>query len=307
MARHSSTIDAIHVPWMPGMAGRAYIHCVGHVGAGVEPPAFPVPDADWNTYREKFRGFVDGGIDRGGHIFEEGKYAMYMLTGDRDILEAGQFSAEAQAEYLTPDFDFRIERAAGWPLINAVAAYEATADPFFLNAARIYIQRILEKQDPSHGGWMLPQDPNECDHPPPHLGGKSFATGVLLYGMIRYDLVEPRPEVRRSIVRACEWLVDKAWNREKQGFRYKTGCDKYADSADGGGTTTGLCSAGLAYGWLLSGDPRFAEVLTTSFAKLRGHAASQGKGDAAQLRQSAFALPVLRKMEKQAATSAPAR
>ena len=264
MARHSSTIDAVRIPWAPGMAGRSYIHCVGHVGMSSEPPQFDAANGGWEKFREGSRGFIHGGIDSGGHIFEEGKFAMYLLTGDRDLLEAAENSAGAQAEYLAPQFDFHIERGAGWPLINAVAAYEATGKPLYLSAARRYVARVLEKQDPQNGGWMLPQDPKECHHPPPHLGGKPFAAGVLLYGMMRYDLVEPRPEVKRSIVRACEWLVEQGWNARKGGFRYKTGCPDFADSADSGGCMA-LCCAGLGYGWTLSGDQRFAAVLTSRF------------------------------------------
>lgn len=297
MVRHSSTIDAVRVPWTTNMAGRSYIHCVGHVGLGSEPPTFATDDPAWEKFRAGSGGFIKGGIDPGGHIFEEGKFAVFLLTGDRDVLEAAALSAGAQAAYLTPQFDFRIERAAGWPLINAVAAYEASANPFYLNAARLYVERILQKQDAQLGGWMLPQDPKECSHPPPHLGGKPFATGVLLYGLMRYDLIEPRPDVKRALVRACEWLVERAWNREKGGFRYKTGCPDYADSADAGGSSA-LCSAALAYGWKLTGDQRFAEVLATSFATVCARDGNLGKGNAMLIRQSAFALPALQEIEQ---------
>jgi hypothetical protein len=115
--------------------------------------------------------------------------------------------------------------------------------------------------------------------------------------MMRYDLVAPSPEVKHSIVRACEWLVEEGWNREKGGFRYKTGCDKYVDSADNGGCM-GLCSAGLAYGWSLSGDKRFAEVLKAGFRQMCKEAGSMGKGDTMMVRQSAFALPILAGMQR---------
>ena len=40
------------------------------------------------------------------------------------MLQVTERVATHQAAYLTPSFDFSIERAAGWPLINAVEAYE---------------------------------------------------------------------------------------------------------------------------------------------------------------------------------------
>lgn len=293
MARHYSTVDTIHVPWSANMPGRVYAHSVGHVGAGVEPKEVGIEDARWQEWLTRNRGFFQGAIDPGGHIHQEGNFTYYFLTGDRDYLETAEMVVGAQAAYLTARFDFGIERSAGWALTNAVAAYEATGKPFYLNAARLYVERILAKQDAAEGGWLLPQDRSECDHPPPHLGGKSFATGVLLYGLMRYDLAEARPEVKRSIVRACGWLVEQAWNKEKQVFRYKTNCDKYADSADSG-ATMGLCSVGLAYGFTLSHDARFRDVLRTGFDKMCRRTGGEGKSAAMLIRQSAYALPVAR-------------
>jgi hypothetical protein len=290
MTRHYSTVDTVHVPWSANMPGRVYAHSIGHIGAGVEPKEVGITDQRWEEWLTRNRGFFQGAIDPGGHIHQEGNFAYYFLTGDRDYLETAEMVAGAQAAYLTARFDFSIERSAGWALTNAVAAYEATGKPFYLNAARLYVEKILAKQDAAGGGWLLPQDRSECDHPPPHLGGKSFATGVLLYGLMRYDLAEARPEVKRSIVRACEWLVEQAWNKEKQGFRYKTNCDKYADSADGG-ATMGLCSAGLAYGFKLQPDARFRDVLRVGFAKTCASTGGEGKSAAMLIRQSAYALP----------------
>ena len=300
MARHYATIDAIHVPWQPEMSGRVYTHSFGHVGMDERRPAPAWDDPAWKQYIGSPWPFHRGLIDAGGHIYIEGLFAYYFLTGDRDFLEAGEMIAGAQAAWLTRKFDFGIERAAGWPLSNAVAAWEATGNPFYLNAARLYVERILAKQDPDQGCWLLPQDRSECDHPPPHLGSKSFATGVLLYAMMRYDLIEPRADVRQSIVRACGWLVERAWNREKGGFRYKTGCDRYADSADTGGTQA-LVLPGLAYGWKLSGDRRFLELARTCLAGCDRWHSGLGKGATMATRQSAFALPILREADRTAA------
>ncbi len=296
MARHYSTVDTVHVPWAADMPGRAYAHSLGHVGVGVEPSALQLHDEGWDAWLQRYQFFFRGAIDAGGHVHEEGNLAYYFLTGDRDYLATAEMVVGAQAAYLTRQFDFRIERSAGWPLINAVAAYEATNNPFCLNAARLYVERILEKQDPVEGGWLLPQNRSECDHPPPHLGGKSFATGVLLYGLMRYNLIEPREDVKRAILQACGWLVEQAWNPSKQGFRYKTGCDRYADSADSGATAA-LCIAPLAYGWQLTKDPRFRDVLLISFTKMCEHTGSIGKAAAMLTRQSAYALPVLRQIK----------
>ena len=60
-----------------------------------------------------------------------------------------------QAEKLTPNFNssraIGIERSGGWPLVNAVDAYRFSSDPYYLNAARLMIERFLERQYPATG------------------------------------------------------------------------------------------------------------------------------------------------------------
>jgi hypothetical protein len=293
MARHYATIDTIHVPTMERMPGRVWTHCVGHVGVGARKPDAGMPAEEFLEWSETgYNGiFYRGFVDAGGHVYQEGNFAYYHLTGDRDLLEAAETVCAAQAAYLTPKFDFGIERSAGWPLINAVAAYESTGNPFYLNAARLYVERILDKQDPVGGGWLLPQPAGECDGQA-GIGGKAFATGILLYGLMRYDLVEPREDVKHAFVEACRWLVEQTWNEDKLGFRYKTGCDKYRDDADKG-PVSALIAPGLAYGFRLSGDPRFLDIATRVMNRICDYTDTMGKGVTMVTRQSAFALPLL--------------
>jgi len=294
MAVHHATVDTIHAPIDERMPGRVWTHCVGHVGAGDRMPSTGPAGGlleAWLKTDVYNQHFYRGMVDASGHIYQEGNFAYYFLTGDRDLLERAEMVCSAQAAYLTPTFDFRIERGAGWPLSNAVAAYEATGNPYYLNAARIYVERILEKQDPVGGGWLLPQPPSECDGQT-GIGGKAFATGILLYGLMRYDLVEPRPDVKDCIVNACRWLVEQTWNDEKAGFRYKTGCDLYRDDA-GNGAVNALCLPGLAYGYELSSDERFLHVLHKGYAMMCAYTGTDGKRTGMVCRQSAFALPTL--------------
>lgn len=294
MARHYATVDTIHAAANDGMPGRVWSHGVGHVGVGDRTPGSgPAAEAlhKWLESGEYNKHFYRGLVDTGGHIYQEGNFANYFLTGDRDLLEAAELVCTAQATFMTPGFDFGIERGAGWPLSNAVAAYESTGNPFYLNAARIYVERILQKHDPAGGGWLLPQPASECDGKQ-GVGGKAFATGILLYGLMRYDLVEPRAEVKDCIVNACRWLVEQAWNEEKVGFRYKTGCDKYRDDTDEG-PSSALCLPGLMYGYKLSGDQRFLQVVQKALPKVCQYRDKNGKQAGMICRQSAYALPGL--------------
>jgi hypothetical protein len=171
--------------------------------------------------------------------------------------------AISQAAYMTTHFDFDIERGAVCPLINTVAAYEATGNPFYLNAARIFFGSIRDNQNPQDGGWR---------------GGDAFSTGNVLYALMRYHLIDPKEEAKQSIIRACDWLVKWAWDKENKIFR-----GKMANQA------TAVCVAGLAYGATLTGDGRFDEVLHNVFPKM-----CEAAGDATlMLRQSAYALPAM--------------
>jgi hypothetical protein len=298
MTRHLTTIDTIHLPWADRMPGRVYAHCTGHVGGGIHPTHLTIGGKPWDEWYAANRFWFNSVIDAGGHIQLEGNFIYAMLTGDREFLRAATLAADAQAAYLTPDFQFRIERSAGWPLANMVAAYEATGNPYYLNAARIIVERILATQDPVGGGWLLPQDPSECHHPPPHYGGKSFATGVLLYGLMRYDLVEPRSDVKHAIMRACDWLTGPAWNPELKGWRYKTNCDVYANEVNGP-YISALCITGLAYAWSFTGNDRYmAPVRDTMPAICDATAENPQQAIAKQasmvIRQSAYALPMLK-------------
>jgi hypothetical protein len=291
MTRHYTTIDTVHYPVQSDWPGIVYAHCAGHVGGFFEKrdPRFN-PDQWKHSYGQ---GFLSGAIDPGGHIYQPGNFTYGFLMGDPQYSEVAEKVVAQQATYFTRRFDFGIERGAGWPLINAVSAYQSTRNPFFLNAARIYLEKILEKQDETTGGWKMPQTRGECDCPDAgtesHMGGKAFATGILLHGLILYDQVSPSPEVKKSIVRAADWLMNCSWNKEKRGFRYKTGCPKYQN--DGGlGGTGALVSEGIAYAYELTKDAKYKDFLLSWLGRVMTAAPRDGKSYAQLVRQTPFTL-----------------
>jgi hypothetical protein len=64
-------------------------------------------------------------------------------------------------------------------------AYHTNAHPFHLNAARFYMQNVVDRQDPGSGGLIHPI--GECEHEIRHMGGKSFMTGVVMAGVTMLD------------------------------------------------------------------------------------------------------------------------
>lgn len=293
-AHHSTDIDTIHYPWQERMPGRVYAHSVGHVGG-----FFDMTDERFRKLGNVFglsdvsrpNPFVAGAIDTGGHIFQPGNFRVGFLTGDRRLLENAEMVCAAQAAYMTRNFDFGIERAAGWPLMNAIAAYEATGNPFFLNAARLYVDKIIAKQT-ARGDWNLRHGPPECLHQPPHPGGKAFATGVLLQGLVMFDAIAPSPEVKQCLVRAAHWLEQYSWNRETHSFRYIDTCPTF-DKPKGNGGTDFLVSSGLAYACTLDRDPALKALLLDSLGRALRSSAKAGKDFIMDIRQTPHALAIL--------------
>lgn len=292
MARHNTSVDVVHYPWQENLRELVYAHSVGHVGGFFEKDDPRITNKVYSMV-----GFISGARDgSGGHTFQGGNFLYGFLTGDRRYLEVAETVCRNQAQTYTPKWNFGIERAAGWSLYNALSAYESTLNPYFLNAARIYLEKIYELQDPETGGWRMPQGPPECDCPDaPHIGGKAFATGVLLHALIMADRVQPDAEVEKSIVRGADWLLDCSWNENKQGFRYKTGCPKYANH----GWYTTLVTEGIAYAYQLTGNTRYRDFLVRTLpvplGKTTGSGRSCGKDFASNFRHLPHTLSHLKR------------
>jgi hypothetical protein len=255
MARHYATVDRVHYPWATPTRELVYAHSIGHVGG-----PFARNDPRINSKTWSMAGFVGGALDgSGGHSQQAGLMLYGFLTGERRYLETAERACWNQATFYTPNFSFGIERSCGWSLYNAMWAYESTLNPYYLNAAAIYLEKVFELQDPVTGGWRMPQDSEECDCPDKrqHVGGKAFAAGVLLHSLTLYDQVSPDEQVKQTIVRAVDWLLDTSWNEAKLGFRYKTGCPKYQDS----GWYTPLVTDGIAYAYEITHTPRYRDFL----------------------------------------------
>ena len=300
MAQHYMTVDFQKYPVNPNAKERMYLHTFGHVGGFFEPddPRLEGLTGQASQVPHWFRAETDNG---GGHDFQPGNFYIGALTGDTELLSKANVACLAQAKWYTPNFDFGIERAAGWPLTNAIYAYRFTRNPYYLNAARIYFEKIQSKQNPETGCFDLRQDQTECDCPDKkeHRGGKAFAVGVLLHGLARYYETEPdqarKEQIKTVIVRCADWLLDYAWNEEKQGFRYKTGCPKYADS----GRYSILVAEGLAFASEISGDPRYRDFLVRTLAEpvkaVSGTGKASGKDFTQKHRQTPHALYWLKK------------
>ena len=267
-ARHNMDVDTVHYGALSDVGG-AYAHCMGHVG-----------NYDW---------VGPTAISRGGfsvsHTWVEGLLDYYFLTGDKRSLETAKKIADRYDIYSTRNYDFGNCRTAGWHLILTMAMYNATNDRFYLNAGKIIVDRVLERQTPETGGWERLMVPGHCHcEPPRHEGNAGFMVGILLAGLKNYYQATGDEAIAQSIIKGAEYLINDVWEPDINGFRY-TSCPH---SSKGTGNLRKLL--GIAYSYRLTGDEKFGKVARRgSEAGIRALSGG-GKGLSAHARFAPYVL-----------------
>jgi hypothetical protein len=244
MEWHNRDVDTIHHHRDASRVGGVYHHAIGHTG----------------DYYAK--GVVPGdgiavGILTVDHVFNQGHLAYYFLTGDSRSLETAKMIADRYDTYDTRAFDFNSCRNAGWHLILTMADYNATRDPFYLNAGRIILERVIERQT-SNGGWDYFR---VCTHQdaPQHYGNFGFTVGILLTGLRMYYEATGDEQVAEEIVRGAKWMTRNLYVPETGEFRYSS-CPR----APAASALTFLLLDGVAFAHQRTGDPLLRKVLIDS-------------------------------------------
>jgi sialidase-1 len=205
-AIHNADIDTIHADANPENVGRVHVHCLGHTGG-----YFPADFKDMGS------GFANGSSST-GHTWSRGHFLLWALTGNDRLRDTGEKVAEWQAATAARNPHIGYHRDGGWSLTGATGAYQVSSDPFFLNGARLLVQRILEKQRPNgqwgHSIWEA------RDVFPRPWGCKPFMTGVILHGLAMYDRIEPTPQVEDALVRGADYLWKNTYVKKDHGFIY---------------------------------------------------------------------------------------
>jgi len=273
---HNRDIDTIQWSPNPQDIGAVYVHQMGHVGG---------------YYNKSVPGTL--GIPRAGytvsHAWAEGHFNHYFLTGDRRSFETGK----AVADYfirkmLSRSYEFSSCRTPGWQLMINSIAYASTCDPYYLNASRVIVDRVLETQDtvprplPDYqceagrthqfGGWSRMMVPGHCHCTPRHRGNAGFMVAVLLSGLKYFHDVTGDAEVKECIINGAYSLLDETYSDEVQGFRY-TSCPKTGYRAG----ASPLMVEGVARAYLWTRDERFKRVLTEALPRGAG-GSGYGKG-----------------------------
>ncbi len=259
--KHNRDVDIEN--WVPGTApvGKVYIHQVGHHG-GYYTTSPKGADA-WNS-----------GGGSATHSWSEGHLWYYFLSGEEDARAAGLGTADyhiatGHANYYHLAGELR---NPAWRLIMDAAAYSATYDPAYLNAARIIMRTVYTYQDPiprplpeyqvepgrtqQVGGWSRMLVPGHCHCEPRHRGNANFMVALLLSGIKYYYEMTGEPEAKAALTAGARYLLDECYSEEVAGFRY-TSCPKMRYSRG----TIPYMVEGIARAYLWTGDPRFAHPL----------------------------------------------
>ncbi len=258
MEWHNRDVDTVHYHSDKSRVGGVYTHCVGHTGDYYAQS--PVPG----------QGIITGGF-KVSHTFIEGHLDYYFFAGDRRSLDTARMIADFYDGPFLNNFDFTNCRNPGWHLILTEAMYNATNERYYLNAAKIIVERVLERQT-SNGGWKRFLTDDHCNCLPRHMGNAGFMVGILMTGLKQYYQITGDERAADSVVKAANYLIDDLWTPKISGFRY-TSCPR---------TTAGVGSNfllfdGIAFAQQRTQDARLREVLLAGTEAAVKNLPSMGK------------------------------
>ncbi len=276
--RHERDVDTRHYAADPRRIGQQWTHCMGHT-AGYYPA----------TYKDMKVYAAPGWSDNRGHVWAQGMFEHYLLGGDTRSWETGRLIADWAAGPQATNFIFGNAREPGWMTKLVMAAYFATEDPFYLNAAKIMLGRVHEQSLKSgdHGFYYHKLDTGHCNCPDQekHWGEAGFMLGVLMTGMKMYYDVTGDEEVAADIVKTARFIVDTMWVPEQFGFRY-TSCPR----TGAGAGSSWIMMEGLAFAARHANDERLAAVCRNALAAAWSSIPTTGKSAGYVICSSAQAL-----------------
>ena len=158
-----------------------------------------------------------------GHTWCEGAWEYYFLTGDRRSARKALGISNDLAHRIVGLCSQGVPGAAGsrdfgWSVVGLMAAYRATADPLYLNAAREVEEVAVRTQHPFVGGWIKRLSTGHCFHAPAHTGRVYFMQDIVLNGQVLFHQVTGDPDVRECILNACRGTLAEVRERRSRGL-----------------------------------------------------------------------------------------
>lgn len=296
-SRHHTDVDTIHAvnplvknPFgLPPKVGEIWLHSLNHTGGYFANAPLPVE----LTYQM-------GHSANYGHIWIGGDLLYYYLTGDRRAREVALLTADMMASTMTAKVGTHI-RTLGWPTILVLAAYEATGEPRYLEAAKRNWLALQQSLDPKRG-WVVKLAGDHCLHPVGSTeqerrtkyadqrceGNVPFMEGLTLCALARYHRITGDPAVLHAITVGVDQMIRECWQEDMQTFRY-TACPLSNKTSYG---LLMLCAEAMAYEARLTGNAEHRRILRAGFrsAVPKGGGESFGKGLAQMTFFAPFAL-----------------
>ena len=242
---HMQNIDVVN-QGPADQVGKMYKHSIGHLGNWFKEP---IQD-------EKLKKGFYASHHSSGHTWIDGLLDHYYLTGNTSSFYTAMKIADNLASYETINYDFTTAREIGSFLLIMASAYKATNDEFYLNAATIGFERLIQRENIEKGGWDRILTSYECNLNPPQLGEKSFMTGLLLSGLKQYHILTKNNKASNMIIAASNRIVNENWNDKLSGFKYST-CENALSPTD----LNWIILDGLGYSWELTGNSHFAQPI----------------------------------------------
>ncbi len=260
---HEGDVDTRHFAADPRRVGQQWIHSMGHTG-GYYPPEYK----DMHIYASP------GWSDNRGHIWCQGLLQQYLLGGDRRQWDSGLLIADWAAGPQTTNFQYGLAREPGWMVLLVMAAYNATEDPYYLNAARLMLRVAHQKSVDSgdRGFYYHPLYGGHCDCEQKHSGEAGFMLGVQMTAMVMYYERQPDDVVADDVVKCARFIVETMWEAERSAFRY-TSCPKTGASAG----SVYIMLEGLAFAAERSRDAGLAAITREALAAAWEQLPASGK------------------------------
>ena len=250
-ARHLADVDTINFSGDASQIGGQAMHIAGHLG-GYLPPFF----------RSKMRGTSAGPA----HMWVEGPLLHYLMTGDEFVYDSiGKTKQWLIQNQRLDHYEYKSARDSGWHLIHLTMLAAALDDPDCLNAARIIVERVLERQAPG-GGWERVLGEPHCGCGFPRCQGEAgFMVCILISGLMRFHRLTGDAAVAEAIIGGARWLIRETFDDASGYFRY-TSCPNR--SLGGNYSCTQWVMEGLAAAWELSGDREIGRHLKHGLATI---------------------------------------
>lgn len=301
-ARHHLDVDVVHAvnpllknPFgLPPKVGEIWLHSVGHTGGYYDQAPLPVEQ----TYQM-------GHSANYGHVWVTGDLDYYFLTGDRRAREVALQAADMMASAMTAKVGTHI-RTLGWPTILVLAAYEATGEPRYLEAATRNWEALRQSLDPQRG-WVVKLASDHCLHPAGSTqqgrnttyqdqrceGNVPFMEGLTLCALARYHRHTGDPAVLKAITVGIDQMIRECWLEDTKTFRY-TACPLSSKTSYG---LFMLSAEAMAYEVELTGNAEHRRILREGFrtAVTKTGTDGFGKGLAQMTFFAPFALGALEK------------